>query len=1449
MSWTKAKRTFLGIIAVMVAGVFVCSSAGMAGIVSNDHLRPNSAASTEQVDVLENDLQQKADGGTAVLSGLYVNGGQQAINSLIQKRDTQYMQAVRSVGSANLVVLPKEGKFAFGHDLIEQLKKNGMSCIAVNIVSYNEIEGHLRAAMANNSAIIFEVARSQIGYAIDEVKVAEYTLAIAKKIGCNIPIVLHGDHIQYGQELFEQATLLKDAYEAVNGKGSFKTQINVNDIDKAILKSVQDKLKENAAKERKDVTAIIERLIKAGFTSIAIDASTLYDERAGDIVTNYYKTKGTDEEKLVMKLMEAFVLQPEWGIDFLKYDPANEGTQFERIKNEVVGEMQKRNRAQNEIDAIVKDMEVAFGALTAEAKKNGLDPKAVIAAYDKIATDIAGATVGGKISASILATVSAKEKMLLLPTSNLAETAFQLKMIDELVKKYNPELLGHMGKEIEVGHVDKKVPNPRRGGKLEAQMTHPAAIKVMMDGLEALGLTFDIVAFNNGSGHGTDYDKNSLTPVSQVGKISPYLTADFARMLGDKAGAAQHGTSGSDMDELNVLSKAGVVKFNIATNNQQTQLNVHFLMHNGLRGVNLIKEIEANPQKYVEGLSEEVRTAMKQMAEGLKNGQIKESIDEKDSSFVRFIKLTYAWGKKKSKIKETSSKEDIALVFAKEFKRAFKEMDQMLVAIGKLNLIKRIAILTSGGPASGHNNVIYAAFLEAQAQGIELIVIWEGWKGLMKDSLVAKSRPLTLAEVEAERFNGGTILLTSRENPYSEEDIALGTPKKVWENIQKLQLDGLITLGGDDTNKVSYQLQNEHKEFPIIGGAKTMDGDIALLIPGAPNYGHSTFVGEGTSQVKKALVDYKSAKRIGVVEVFGRSAGFVTARIGAAVNAARSLIPEEKIDLEKLVKDMKAYKDKFGYGVVIVSEGVVIEKPETEKRMVAGPDGSMAEEEVVIETDPRILRNTEILKEALAKDDRARAAYEGKNVKKDKFGNPKLEDSGAIISAVLKWGGVSTSLTGKIDYAARSVPIDPVDEKITSLIGQSAVNKIATGEKNQLVYVDTPDIETMKAVSMEFIPKLGGRKMQIEEGGLDRATYLQGNQAMGMAQADGGSAVAATAQQNFNNVVELYKEMRRADRYERILQPDFIMLTPEQMDSVVWKLATFQEKNTDDWMWIRRILRKISPEQVDELKAMAQDKGLAKTLDLALMVDVRRAKEVIASRPAAVADGGSFKTIDTNMFNKMAQGFIGFMDSLKGVKSVKAGLIVEARAVIMNAGTAETLRNLKQASPDLAIVIRADTAIQVDQVKAMGLEDIASIELKELVSILSELNDQGISYDRIALIHAFDIIHSLKVAESALLMEKGVKVVSIESARNDRSVNSMPLVVAKAVTSVMKDQVAVVESYNKLTQSYRESGQISQEALRALNDLTSDFSSVPLVKVSEEVSKIQVAYEETVSKI
>jgi 6-phosphofructokinase 1 len=140
----------------------------------------------------------------------------------------------------------------------------------------------------------------------------------------------------------------------------------------------------------------------------------------------------------------------------------------------------------------------------------------------------------------------------------------------------------------------------------------------------------------------------------------------------------------------------------------------------------------------------------------------------------------------------------------------------------------RIGILTGGGPASGHNAVIYAALLEAQKRGIELIAIWQGWKGLIQDSLVSAARPLSIGDVNPYRYEGGTILMTSRENPYKKENVEKGLPRIVWENIQKLSLDGLLTLGGDDTNSVSFNLQQEHPDFPIIGLPKTMDNDLNL---------------------------------------------------------------------------------------------------------------------------------------------------------------------------------------------------------------------------------------------------------------------------------------------------------------------------------------------------------------------------------------------------------------------------------------------------------------------------------------------------------------------------------------------------------------------------------------------------------------------------------------------
>jgi len=1236
------------IISSMVSVVFISTNAAFAGIQSN--LRPNAASSRSVAEQLEGDLSARKDGGT-ILSYLDVSKGQDAINYLINRRDTQYMKAVRSIDSANLVAVMPDGSFAYGHDVYDQLKKNKMSAIAVNIVSYSEIEGHLLAAMENNSIIIFEVARSQIGYAIDEKQVVEYTREIMKKIGCNIPVVVHGDHIQYTLESFDQNALLKEVYEKEYGKDSFTASMDVNKIDTNILLAVSSKLRENAAKERKDISDIIERLIKAGFTSVAIDASTLFDEKAHDYVVRYYQTKGTAEEKLAINLEEAFALPLEWGTDFLK------GTaDYNTIKGEVVKALKDRNRSDEEVAAKVKEMEAAYGTLVKEAEKAGLAADAVIAAYDRISYEVQAANIAGKLSDKVMETVSSKEKMLLLPTNNVEETAFQLAKIDELAKKYNPAMLGHVGKEVEVGHVDKKVPNPRRGGKLEAKMTHPMAIRVMKEVLDSKGLSFDIVAFNNGSGHGTDYDKDSLTPVSQVGKISPYLTADFKREVGDDAADAQHGTSGSDMEELAELSKAGVVKFNIATNNQQTQLNVHYLLHKGIVGQALMDAVAATPEKLVEGLSEETRQAMKQFAEDLKSGRMTDKIETADSTFTRFMKLTYAWAKKKGKVKDSSSVADIGLVFAKEFKRAFKGMDGVLVDMGRPVNVKRIGVLIGGGLASGHNSVLEAMVKEARKLGIEIVFIPEGWAGLVKGK---KPLVLTEAAIKAAANKGGSIISTSRTNPYNKDGVAEGQPALVWKNIKALGLDGLVTLGGDDTNSVSYNLQKDHPDFFVIGLPKTMDNDIALPEQDAQTYGYDSFVEGAIKAMESVVIEAHDLKRIMVTEVFGRNAGFVADSVAANIGATRSLIPEEELDLEQLVNDMGAYYGVNEYGVVLVAEGVKISR--------------------------NYKNNAKYLDAAFAADPMAKLAFEtAEKAMPDAFGHPKLENSGKIIAAVLTAGlkmnkvKAKVNETGKLDYQIRSVPVSKKDKQMTQMLGTAVVKRIAARQSNQLLYVYKNEIK-----SMELTNKLGGRTLDFQGQGLDKEMHALAN----MATIKNAHLDLGTQAQNepvFDGLIAKFNHLKQGEQLD---------ITYPEMKALLGTLNSLTGavgEDVDTFNAIRRMVNRIHPRYGDQLKRIASVVDSGDT-DIALrLAEVMKPINFYGGAfNALIARSGSLANFEGPRYEPGLN--LVAVRGLKGSKQMDAEQFVELNTHYNGVFTPYQVRGMRLGEP---IVVDKDTKVE-----------------------------------------------------------------------------------------------------------------------------------------------------------
>lgn len=646
---------------------------------------------------------------------------QKAITFLTKNRDIQYMQAVHTNDTANFI---NETGFVPGSLVFQSLRKNTKSIVASNVVSYNQIEGHIKAAIAQNAILVLEVARSQLGYALDENKTMEYIKKIIEKNNCNIPIVVHGDHIQYTTKLFNQKKILADIYEDKTGK-HFDENINIENIDREILELTQEKLIQNANEERKAITEIIERLIKAGFTSIAIDASTIFDEVAGDAVMKYYENFGTEAEKLIIELEKSFALSLEWGVKILKYDIEKDKDKFDELKENIIADMKKRNKSDEKIEARIIELERAFGILASEANKHGLIIEEVKIAYDKIMKEIAEATIAGVINEKILNRMSENKKLLLLPNSNAAETAYQLEKIKNILEKNNPEMIDTFGIEVEVGHVDKKVPNPRLGGKMESKMTHPVAVKIVGEYLSQRGLRFDLIATNNGSGHGTEFDKESLVPISQVDKISPFLTEELQVEANRfQASIAQHGTSGSDMDELAELSRKGVIKFNIATNYQQIILNVLSLLHDGYKEDCLMEKIWSDQISLMNGLHEKTRENIKFYAEEFLEDVNNLAPKSNDSLFVEFIKKTFTWGISKGKIKENSSKEDIATVLAKEFKRVFGEMDEKLYKLGtkkKSFLLGCLAQPNKKDDVTTHATSLTAAILTK-----------EGWRGNAK---------------------------------------------------------------------------------------------------------------------------------------------------------------------------------------------------------------------------------------------------------------------------------------------------------------------------------------------------------------------------------------------------------------------------------------------------------------------------------------------------------------------------------------------------------------------------------------------------------------------------------------------------------------------------------------------------------------------------------------------
>jgi ATP-dependent phosphofructokinase / diphosphate-dependent phosphofructokinase len=224
----------------------------------------------------------------------------------------------------------------------------------------------------------------------------------------------------------------------------------------------------------------------------------------------------------------------------------------------------------------------------------------------------------------------------------------------------------------------------------------------------------------------------------------------------------------------------------------------------------------------------------------------------------------------------------------------------------------RIGVLTGGGDCPGLNAVIRGVVRKGvNTHGHEILGFRYGWAGVLADEAVE----LTVESTSGILPRGGTILGTSRTNPYKEE----GGSERVRATLAARGIDVLIPIGGEDTLGVAGRLADEG--VPVVGVPKTIDNDLAAT---DFTFGFQTAVQIATEAIDRLHTTAESHNRVIVVEVMGRHAGWIAAYAGMAGGADVILVPERPFDIEKVCDHVRRRHARGRtFSIVVVSEGAV----------------------------------------------------------------------------------------------------------------------------------------------------------------------------------------------------------------------------------------------------------------------------------------------------------------------------------------------------------------------------------------------------------------------------------------------------------------------------------------------------------------------------------------------
>jgi len=224
--------------------------------------------------------------------------------------------------------------------------------------------------------------------------------------------------------------------------------------------------------------------------------------------------------------------------------------------------------------------------------------------------------------------------------------------------------------------------------------------------------------------------------------------------------------------------------------------------------------------------------------------------------------------------------------------------------------VRRIGIFTGGGDCPGLNAAIRAVVRRAASEGVQVVGFRDGWRGVMDGTV----QELSVETVAGILPRGGTILGSSGANPYAEGGI-----DRVRSTISDLGLDALIAIGGEGTLGAAAKLGDEG--VPVVGVPKTIDNDLQgtdVCI------GFQTAVEVATEAIDRLHSTAESHNRVMLVEVMGRSAGWIALYSGMAGGADVILIPERAFDIDGIALHVRRRRMRGQtFSIVVVAEGAM----------------------------------------------------------------------------------------------------------------------------------------------------------------------------------------------------------------------------------------------------------------------------------------------------------------------------------------------------------------------------------------------------------------------------------------------------------------------------------------------------------------------------------------------